>query len=94
MRTTLLIAAFGIALAAPAFAQRDVTTQTPPAPNSQNNQPDAAGSVPPGAGTASGHRPGDAVGRSKPVPQPSSGFSGTIPKPAHTPTPAAPSTSR
>lgn len=67
MRNTLLIAAFGVALAAPVFAQ-EAATQTPPSPNSSQGQPDASNSVPPGAATATGNRPGDVVGGTRTTP--------------------------
>ena len=67
MRNTLLIAAFGLALATPALAQ-DVETQNPPSPNSSESEPEPAGSVPPGAGTATEKLPGDALGRAATTP--------------------------
>lgn len=67
MRTSLLIAALGVSLAAPAVAQV-ADTQNPPAPNSSQNQPDATNSLPSGAATATGNRPGDAVGGSRTTP--------------------------
>ena len=69
MRSTLLIAALGLALAAPALAQ-DATTQSPPTPNAQTNQPAAANSVPAGSATSTGTRPGDTVGRTTTTPPP------------------------
>ena len=67
MRTSLLSAALGVSLAAPAVAQV-ADTQNPPAPNSSQNQPDATNSLPSGAATATGNRPGDAVGGSRTTP--------------------------
>ena len=67
MRTTLLIAAFSVALTAPVLAQV-AETQTPPAPNSSQNLPDATNSLPSGATTATGTRAGDVVGGARTTP--------------------------
>lgn len=73
MRKTLLMSAalLGMAVAAPAFAQgTDSATQSPPSPNAGVSEPQSTGSLPPGAGTASGTRAGDAVGRVRTAPAP------------------------
>lgn len=71
MRKTLLMSAalLGMAVAAPAFAQSGTSsTQSPPSPNAGVSEPQSTGSLPPGAGTATITRPGDAVGGTTTVP--------------------------
>lgn len=73
MRKTLLMSAalLGMAVAAPAFAQSGTSaTQSPPSPNAGVSEPQSSGSLPPGAGTASGMRPGDAIGGTRTAPPP------------------------
>lgn len=68
MRNALWIAALGLALSAPAFAQNSSTTDSPPAPRASESEPEPAGSLPPGAATATQPRAGDAIGRTTTTP--------------------------
>lgn len=72
MRKTLLMSAalLGMAVTAPAFAQSNQSTMSPPSPNAGVGTPQPTGSLPPGAGTAGGTRAGDAVGSTQTSPPP------------------------
>lgn len=64
-----LMAAFSLGLIGQAVAQNsDSATQSPPSPNASSQAPDSTNSLPPGAGTATGNRPGDAVGTTNTTP--------------------------
>ena len=68
MLKIVLAAAFSLGLAGQAVAQGSAATQSPPSPNAGVSQPESPNSVPPGAATATGNRPGDAVGGTTTVP--------------------------
>lgn len=68
MLKTVLVTAFSLGLATQAFAQGSAATQSPPSPNAGVQAPESANSLPPGAATATGNRPGDSVGGTTTVP--------------------------
>ena len=77
MRNALWIAALGLALSAPAFAQTSSTTESPPAPRASESEPEPAGSLPPGAATATQPAAGDVIGRTATTPPATTSPSGT-----------------
>ncbi len=76
MRNVLWIAALGLAVSAPAFAQ-DSTTDSPPAPRASESEPEPAGSLPPGAATATQPAAGDVIGRTTTTPPATTAPAGT-----------------
>lgn len=80
MFKTVLAAAFSLGLAGQGVAQGTAATQNPPSPNAGVSQPESPNSLPPGAATATGNRPGDAIGGTATVPPAGTGTTQSAPR--------------